>query len=254
MKNILDFKANESSNFIKSLWKTDFFRSEHDKNGFIGLLIKEVVKQPISFYEFSDEKLEKRHMTPWFNHIAIRDTYDEGFEYVQDLYIFHELFHLATMPNVKFDNFEDWMNSMWKNELYASLSTEVFIYHWYPELRSKTFKFEIWYDILLDRFGTLPKNQKINLNTVLCHEMPELFIKVLNLRLEFRNGRKPENASEEWFVRYNNFEKWFENWRPNFESVQNARIEIIQSNSFEKFNEKYIGKDKIAFKESIAIY
>lgn len=255
MKNVKYFKKEKSSDYIKSLWRTDFFRKEHDKNGFIGLLIKEVTKQPLAFYQFSDEKLEKRHMTPWFNHIAIRESYDEGFEYVQDMYIFHELFHIATLPMTKFDDFNVWMNKMWENELYASLSTEIYIYQWYPELRKDTFSFEIWYDILLERWGSITEEQRQNITTdqVICKDMPELFQKVLDLRIEYRNGRAPENEAEEWFCRYNNYEKWFESWRINYSDIQDARLEIIENNTFENFIDKYLGDDLIPFKDSIIV-
>lgn len=247
MKNQIYFTSN-SFRSIHSLWKSNLFKEYQITSGsFVNLVVSEVSKQNICLYEVTNEKIEKRHMTPWFNHIGLRDDYES--DIIHDLYLIHELYHIAYLPKVDniIDNFEDWKKEMWKNELMSSLSTEVFIYAWMPELRNLTFDFEIWFDLLKTQYGFDFENIVLNKNDVFSPEKNNTLNEIINLRLEFRNGKEATNSSEEWFVRYNNYDKWFERWKDNFIDVQDLRR--LFHDDFDLFKEKAEShtKDEIIF-------
>lgn len=255
MKNKIYISAEKIKSEVAKLWKTDFFRTEQQVEGsLINIIINELSKQPLIIYEFSDEKLEKRHMTPYFNHIA-RRQYDNP--YWHDMYLIHEMFHIATMPTEIECDFRHWQYSMWVNELHASLTTEVFFYHWYPELRQHTINGEIWYDILLAEWGTVADRNELTREVALCQgDLPRIFERIYKRRLELRSGRPADNLPESWFVRYNNYEAWFKLWSQRFVDVQTIRANLIQSGDFEameKALEKY-SKDAIPFHECIKAY
>lgn len=215
-------------NDLNKIWKTHFFKFNSDF-GMIGSILDEVIKQPIVFYEAN--KTEKRHMTPWFNHIGYRSYKNP---YIHDLYVFHELFHIATLPDYLIEDYDEWKEKMWNNELFASLTTEVFIYHYYPSLRENTFEKEIWFDILLEKFGY---EDTINdTDYYLSKKISPVFEKITNLRTEIRNGRKPENEPEKWFQRYNNYNNWFIKWKDNFIDVQKIRLDFLEHKNLEKIN------------------
>lgn len=144
-------EKNEIIKYINSLWMSDIFK-EQSKNekSFIYKLVKEVSQDPIIFYDMTTPKVEKSHFTAWFRCIAHRE-YENP--YVNDLYYYHELFHTFTLlHNVAERIFSDEFNKtkfIVENEMFTSLESEVFIYFRIPELREKTFTFNIWYDHLI---------------------------------------------------------------------------------------------------------
>jgi hypothetical protein len=224
MKNEVYFLNNNIFESIHALWKSELFKKAHNKEGsFVNVVAKKISEQRICLYEFTDEKLEKRHMTPWFNHIGLRNDYNS--EIIHDLYLIHEFYHIAYLPDytkIHYD-FDNWKETMWHNELMSSLATEVFIYIWMPELRKETFGFEIWFDLLKTQYGFDFSNLNLKSEHVFKPEKVKELSGVIDLRLAFRNGKEATNEPEEWFVRYNNYNKWFERWRDDYLSVQELR-------------------------------
>ncbi len=225
MKNI--FYTQDTFADILNLWQTeDFKRLQMTENSMVNIIINEIKDQTIGFYNFTDEKKERFHMTLWFNHIAVRE-YDNP--YIHDLYLFHELYHIANLPKKVIHNFEEWREAMWENELKASLSTEVFIYYWHPELRQHTFSDEIWYDLLLEQYGTVEIKEN-NVEVARLDYLPEVFQNIYERRVAVRNGKDPENKHEKWFSKYNNYKSWFERWRKDFVATQEIRQHMINNN------------------------
>jgi hypothetical protein len=234
-------------------WKSSYFKEQQQKEGsLINIVINRLKEQPIAFYEYSNEALEKRHMTPWFNMIGKR-SYDN--DIIHDMYLFHECYHIVTLPTNITNNFEQWQQGMWFNECYTSLTTEVFIYHWLPELRKKTFNEEIWFDILKERWGMMNK-ELLTEEVALLKSLPSPFDKILLLRLEIRGGKAAENKPEEWFARYNNYNDWFSYWKTNYIKVQEIRSRLIETGDWNSVKGllKEVSTDNIPFKESIKIY
>jgi hypothetical protein len=232
MKNKILTKGNKATKaHIASLWQSPLFQKETDNvDGFIGYVVNKVSDHPICFYEFSEEKLETRHMTPWFNHIGMR-KYDNP--YMHDLYLFHELYHVATLPDYTITSFESWKFAMWLNELHASLTTEVYIYYWYPELRQHTFPNTIWFDELLEQGITPNKPLVVSEELVTLAVVPDAFQRIRQRRLDIRSGKPPASDCEAWFARYNNYDAWFAKWEPYYIDVQKIRIGMTEDADFD---------------------
>lgn len=130
--------------YIYNLWATKEFRESHKNNGFIAKIVELYSKYPRLVADMTDENVEHSQFYSWFN-ILMKRTYQNP--YIQDLYYLHELYHIATMPYSGAYSFEKWGEKMLDNEMNASLSSEVLVYHYLP-IRQKTFNFEIWYDTL----------------------------------------------------------------------------------------------------------
>ncbi len=235
------FKSQMDAVIYKN-WKTDFFKKLHKKeNSIVDLLVKRLKQKNFFFFDYSDE-IEKHHMTLWFYHVGNRN-YDNP--YIHDLYLFHEYYHLISFPEKKFDNFDEWKEAMWINELEASLMSEVYIYYFEPELRKYTFSQRIWFDDIIDLFGK--ENIEANDDLLMFNNHPDIFIKIRERRESVRNGEPVMFKSEEWIASFNNKDDWFEHWRPYFKEVEEIR------NGFESninINEYYAN---IKLKESLHI-
>lgn len=150
MKNIRRFHDQELKDYIGSLWQSVEFKKAHnDPKSPIYKCIEKVIQQgPMWFYDMSDP-IERTQFSSWWRHIQHRH-YD--IPAVTDLYYYHELTHIANHVSTAFFNFPlskvEWQSHVFQEELIASLESEVFVYWYFPTLRAKTFKFEIWADRL----------------------------------------------------------------------------------------------------------
>lgn len=150
MKNIRRFHGQELKDYIGRLWQSDEFKKAHnDSKSPIHKCIEKVVDQGhLWFYDMSDP-LERTQFSSWWRHIQHRH-YDTPA--VTDLYYYHELTHIANHVSKTFFDFPlsraDWQSHVFNEELIASMESEVFVYWYFPTLREKTFKFEIWADRL----------------------------------------------------------------------------------------------------------
>ncbi len=145
-----DFTVLQGQEFIQ--WMYDHltynvFKDELTaKRGRIYSLIKEISAFPIAVYV--PEKIERTQFSSWWRFLQIREYANP---YIQDVYYIHELMHMAGYEQYiqKYTadmTFEMWFNYVTKMELNASLSSEVYVYLEYPELRALTFNQEIWAD------------------------------------------------------------------------------------------------------------
>ena len=151
MKNLtLLTSKQEIRDYIRNLWQTDIFReSQDDPDGYIHDLVEKVAKRPVIFFEMTDSSVEWTHFTTWMGAYALRKgKYDNP--YIHDLYFVHEFWHGATMEYDSDLSFPDWHNKMSRNEMFASVHSECFIYFAMKGLREKTFDFEIWVDRFLE--------------------------------------------------------------------------------------------------------
>ncbi len=153
MKNISEFHGQPLLDYIGSLWKTDEFKQAHkDQNSEVFKVIKEACRYPLWFYEMSDP-IERTQFSSWWRHIQIRH-YD--IPAVTDLYYYHELCHISKHYSNHMDYVSPstWQENVFKEELFASMESEVFVYWYMHTLRDKTFSFEIW----ADRFPIPPND------------------------------------------------------------------------------------------------
>jgi hypothetical protein len=159
MKSVQIYKQQELLDFIGSLWVTDEFKNANkDSNSEVYKVIQQVVKSPVYFYEMSDP-IERTQFSTWWRAVQIR-KYD--IPAVTDLYYFHEFCHMATLDRNPNLNDAEWIESVFKNELYASMWSEVYIYFDYPTLREKTFKFPIWADRFISLNIPLEEKKKLS--------------------------------------------------------------------------------------------
>lgn len=133
---------------VHALWRTDLFRRSHgDAGGFVRGIIDRFAALPRLFYDMSEPEIEASHFSVWFNAIARRPWYDN--EAVSDLYYLHELKHAAGMTYQDGMPWNRWFTKMVSNEFEASFCTEVQAYFELPNLRERSFPFDIWADRFL---------------------------------------------------------------------------------------------------------
>lgn len=144
MKNLKVYVArNEIAAHINSLWRTNEFAQEASVQN----IIQEFARVPRFFADMTNEKLETSHFSTWWNVIMNRD-YDNP--YVADLYLLHEMYHAARMPYVPGIGKAAFDEKMQRNELEASVFSEIEVYFAVPGLREKTFPFPIYADRFLN--------------------------------------------------------------------------------------------------------
>lgn len=149
MKNLQVFvERDDVHGFVKGLWKTDLFRDSHNVGGFIFALVDEFAWTPRFFAEMSNGYLERAHFSTWWNVIMLRDDYTNPF--IHDLYLLHEMYHAMRMPYIKDIGIRAFDEKMQRNELEASVLSEIVIYFELPELRRLSFDHEIYADRFLD--------------------------------------------------------------------------------------------------------
>jgi hypothetical protein len=147
MKNIqcIADKA-EIHTFVMRLWKTDMFRESHRAGGFIFRAVERFAWLPRVFAEMSNDHLERAHFSSWWGVTMLREDYTNPV--IHDLYLLHEFYHAAHMPyipNIGKAAFDD---KMQRNELEASVLSEIAVYFEMPGLREVSFD----HDIYADRF------------------------------------------------------------------------------------------------------
>lgn len=145
MKNVVYLDSREAIiDHVSALWQTDLIRNSP--------AVKKVVERfaglPRVFADMSDDRLETAHFSTWWNVIMRRHGYTNP--YIHDLYYLHEIYHAATMPYASGLNRATFDEKMQRNELEASVFTEIQIYFEIPELRAHTFDHFIHADTFLN--------------------------------------------------------------------------------------------------------
>lgn len=135
--------------FVAGLWKTDLFRAQHaDTNSFVWRAVERFAWLPRFFAETTNDHVERSHFSTWWGVIMLRDDYTNPI--IHDLYLLHEFYHAAHMPylpgvgKIAFDE------KMQRNELEASVMSEIQVYFELPGLREQSFDHAIYADRFLD--------------------------------------------------------------------------------------------------------
>ncbi len=235
MKNeLLLTNPNTIKVYVNSLWQSDLFiQASRDFYSFVYALVSKLSKNPVLFYDFSEPEIEKPHFTAWFRCIAHR-TYDNPV--IHDLYLYHELFHAVTLlDRAQLRNTcsrTSWAEQMIENELFASLESEVFVYIRMPELRKKSFEFEIWYDGIralpfvaneISKYEESLKGYDIYtcVDDLYRVQSPYLFY-LQHHRSAALTLSKPDNPVHARMVEYAKQDQaWVEIWKNNARNVEN---------------------------------
>lgn len=155
MKNIIPLVSRGGiHDFMGARWRSAAFRSSHADGGFIYWQVERFAWRPRVFAEPSNDQLERAHFSTWWNVIMLRE-YDNPI--IHDLYYLHEMAHAASMPYIGNIGREAFAEKMQRNELEASVLSEIAIYFEMPELREESFNHPIY----ADRFINDPNLQTL---------------------------------------------------------------------------------------------
>ena len=156
MKNLtLITDKNEIGSYVFDTWKTDLFRESHHYGGIVNTIVSQFAWLPRVFADMSNDHLERAHFSTWWGVMMRRDDYTNP--YIHDLYWLHEMYHAGHMPYLPNIGKEAFDEKMQRNELEASVLSEIQVYFEMPELRKASFDHPIYADRFLDD----PKMQKL---------------------------------------------------------------------------------------------
>ena len=136
--------------FVSGLWRSEPFKRSYANGGFVFDQVEAFAWLPRFFAEESNSDLERAHFSTWWNVIMLRPFYDN--DVVSDLYYLHEMTHAATMPYMHGIGRAAFNEKMQRNELEASVMSEIAVYFEMPELRDSSFDHPIYADRFLNEF------------------------------------------------------------------------------------------------------
>lgn len=194
MKNMVTLaETSDVTNFVFSLWQSDLFRDNHQAGGFIAKQVDKFAYLPRIFAHMTNDHLERAHFSTWWNVIMLRDDYTNPI--IHDLYYLHEMTHAASMPYFPECGKEAFWEKMERNELEASVMSEIAVYLHMPELRSKSFDHPIYADRFLAD----------NVIRAVWDMNPDVAIEMIRLQRRNVMISKPETGmdfSELWIRRF----------------------------------------------------
>jgi hypothetical protein len=156
MKNLKSLATKrEIHDFMGACWRSQPFRRSYLEGGFVFDQVERFAWLPRLFAETSNDHLERAHFSTWWNVIMIRDDYDNPI--IHDLYYLHEMAHAASMPYIDGIGRAAFDEKMQRNELEASVLSEIAVYFEMPGLREASFDHEIY----ADRFLNDPNMQNL---------------------------------------------------------------------------------------------
>jgi hypothetical protein len=149
MKNLISLATkSDIHDFVGDLWKSEPFRESYRSRGYVYDQVERFAYLPRLFAEASNDRLERAHFSTWWNVIMLRDDYTNPI--IHDLYYLHEMAHAATMPYVPRIGRAAFDEKMQRNELEASVLSEIAVYFDMPGLRQNSFDHNIYADRFLD--------------------------------------------------------------------------------------------------------
>ncbi len=193
MKNIISLSSKaDIHEFVRDLWKSPMFRKSYDERGYIYQITDRFAWLPRIFAETKNDYLERAHFATWWNVIMLRDDYDNPV--ISDLYYLHEMTHAMSMPYVPGIGRAAFDEKMQRNELEASVLSEIAIYLAMPGLRQNSFDHTIY----ADRFLTSKMENLWEANQ-------EVALEILRTARRDVMVSKPEHLMDEseiWIRRY----------------------------------------------------
>lgn len=178
--------------YCGSLWRSDAFRKSHDDRGWVFKQVEQFAWLPRFFATSTNDKLERAHFSTWWNVILLRD-YDNPI--IHDLYLLHEMCHAASMPYLGVVGREAFDEKMQRNELEASVLSEVAVYFEMPGLREASFDHAIYADRFLDN-GDLRKLWRANRNV--AYET----IRTMRRHVMVSKAEADMDLAEKWIRRF----------------------------------------------------
>lgn len=204
--------------FCENLWRSEGFKTSHKAGGFVFEQVKKFTWLPRFFAESTNDRLERAHFSTWWNVILLRE-YDNPI--IHDLYYLHEMCHAATMPYLGIVGREAFSEKMQRNELEASVLSEIAVYFEMPGLREASFNHEIYADHFLKN-GDLQRLWRANrdvtyetIRTMRRHVMVSKPEADMTLAEKWIRRFADQNASymEVWADRYHEVEQHMEEFQ-----------------------------------------
>lgn len=230
----------ERDSFFRGVWKTDLFKKlANDPESLVGSIREKYCDHVRYYYHMQNKDLERSAFTSWYSILSLKNYEND---YIHDLYVLHELTHQATMPYVEGLTFAEWQDKMIKNEVEASLISEVFFYLENPDVRSKTFKFEIW----ADQFLTKEYIESYHINKSVVQS------EILAKRISLYDN--PQNKVEEELANFKKFSYHFYNvWKRDFNKIESnvLRLKTGDHEAYDLFLLSNIGREGILFEDLI---
>lgn len=150
MKNLTSLvQASDVHDFVRGqLLKSKPFQQSYDERRYVYQQVENYAYLPRLFAKTSNDYLERAHFCTWWNVIMIREDYDNPI--INDLYYLHEMAHAATMPYIPDIGRAAFDEKMQRNELEASVKSEIAVYFEMAELRGNSFDHAIYADRFLE--------------------------------------------------------------------------------------------------------
>jgi len=148
MKNLtIVTEEKEFDDLLERIFLTEEFRNEvKNPDSYLAYVFNKLKKRPVIFYEPSGD-IERHHFLAWMGCVQWREYENNT---IHDLHMLHEILHVATMQYQYENNFCKWHKKMCDNEYEVATASEAYIYMVMPEIREKSFPFEIWVDRFFD--------------------------------------------------------------------------------------------------------
>ncbi|MEN9328045.1 MAG: hypothetical protein RI947_853 [Candidatus Parcubacteria bacterium] len=209
------------------------------KNPFYSGLIEFIIdnRTPL-FFEASNE-YERSHFTQYFNFSLLRDEYTNT--YVSDLYYIHDFVHMVfnnPLEPRKLD-FSDFCELAISNEYVAANETEILTYYRLPELRDKTFKEVIMYDLLSRQRKQIPE-------VMTLYQLRKAIIEDQFVETFFMTGQE-EQTILRFLKKFNGSNlAWCRLWYDQFPSLTHTQIQnktTLEYRGYSDVLEKYKGKN-----------
>ena len=219
MKNlIIVTDKDEIHDFMMGMWKTDFFRESHRNHGIVYDVVEHFAWLPRIFAEASNDTLERPHFSTWWGVMMIRDDYPNPI--IHDLYWLHEMYHAGHMPYVANIGEAAFDEKMQRNELEASVLSEIQIYFEIPGLREVSFPHPIY----ADRFLTDPvmkmmwkNNREVAIETIRSIRRDVMTSKPVHLM----------DRTEEWIRRFSEQNSIFSlTWSDRYREVEQHMVDF----------------------------
>jgi hypothetical protein len=227
VKNIVPLvDRDDIHDYVGRLWKTEIFQESHRNGGFVYKLVDQFAWLPRLFAEESNDRLERAHFSTWWNVIMIRDDYSNPF--IHDLYYLHEMAHAATMPYVPGIGRAAFDEKMQRNELEASVLSEIQVYFEMPNLRKSSFDHVIYADRFLNRpemRGLWEGNPRVAIETI------------RSMRRDVMVSKPEEllDNTEKWIRRFAlQNDAYSITWAENYNEVECAMARLQYESAFDR--------------------
>lgn len=230
MKNLTLLQSRDDVHgFVSGLWRSEPFKRSYANGGFVFDQVEAFAWLPRFFAKESNPDLERAHFSTWWNVIMLRPFYDN--DVVSDLYYLHEMTHAASMPYMQGIGHAAFNEKMQRNELEASVMSEIAVYFEMPELRESSFDHPIYADRFLNEFtrALWRTNRSVALET----------FRTMRRHVMISKPEHEMDLTEIWIRRFADQNQAYNVvWSDRYADIENAMAELQTGTSLGHRNDK----------------